>query len=80
MACSTKIDVEKQDGFGDQLVGMINNGVTSLMVSIGHRSGLFDVMSDGESRTAGQIASAAGLNERYVKEWLGLRVAASRLH
>jgi 2-polyprenyl-3-methyl-5-hydroxy-6-metoxy-1,4-benzoquinol methylase len=76
IACSAKIDVEKQDGFADQLLGMINNSVTTLMVSIGHRSGLFDVMSDGVPRTSERLASAAGLNERYVREWLGSMVAS----
>ena len=40
------------------------------MASIGHRTGLFDVMSQFEPATSEEIAGQAGLNERYVREWL----------
>lgn len=75
-ACGMTIDEERRDAFAGRLMGMVNNGVASLMVSLGHRSGLFDTMGDGEPRTSEQIAQAAGLNERYVREWLGCMVAA----
>jgi 2-polyprenyl-3-methyl-5-hydroxy-6-metoxy-1,4-benzoquinol methylase len=41
------------------------------MVSIGHRTGLFDVMREAPPATSEEIAARAGLNERYVREWLG---------
>jgi ubiquinone/menaquinone biosynthesis C-methylase UbiE len=41
------------------------------MTSIGHQTGLFDRMSELAPSTSQQIADAAGLNERYVREWLG---------
>src|SRR5262245_7165584 len=46
------------------------------MTSIGHRTGLFDVMSTMPKATTGEIASRAGLNERYVREWMGAMVTA----
>ncbi|MBX3177094.1 MAG: methyltransferase domain-containing protein [Candidatus Hydrogenedentes bacterium] len=76
MACSAPLDTTKQDAFAEQLLGMLNGGMTGLMVSVGHRSGLFDVMSDGEARTSHELAEAGGANERYVREWLGGMVAA----
>jgi SAM-dependent methyltransferase len=45
-----------------------------LMSSIGHRTGLFDTMEELPPSTSEQIAEAAGLNERYVREWLGAMV------
>ena len=42
-----------------------------LMISLGHRTGLFDVMRDLPASTSEEIAAASGLNERYVREWLG---------
>src|SRR5690606_14306794 len=48
----------------------------ALMISLGHRAGLFDTLADGRARTSEQLASDAGLNERYVREWLGGMVAA----
>jgi 2-polyprenyl-3-methyl-5-hydroxy-6-metoxy-1,4-benzoquinol methylase len=76
IACATKIDTEKQDAFAGRLLDMLNGGVTSLMISLGHRTGLFDVLADGHHRTSEQLAADANLNERYVREWLGCMVAA----
>lgn len=76
MACSAPLDTTKRDAFADQLLGMLNGGMTGLLISVGHRSGLFDVMSDGEARTSHELAEAGGANERYVREWLGGMVAA----
>ena len=44
------------------------------MTSIGHRTGLFDVMSRLRPASAAEIAAEAGLNPRYVREWLGAMV------
>lgn len=44
------------------------------MISIGHRTGLFDGMSEGGPETSHEIAERSGLNERYVREWLGAMV------
>ncbi|MCG8383750.1 MAG: class I SAM-dependent methyltransferase, partial [Gammaproteobacteria bacterium] len=41
------------------------------LVSLGHRSGLFDHMADGEAVTCSQLARRSQYNERYVREWLG---------
>ncbi|MGH9204923.1 MAG: class I SAM-dependent methyltransferase, partial [Vicinamibacterales bacterium] len=54
----------------------LNNGAFCLMASIGHRTGLFDVMRDQPPMASGEIAGRAGLNERYVREWLGAMVTA----
>ena len=60
--------------FADRLVQIINHGALSLMLGIGHRTRLFDVMSELPPSDAATIARAAGLNERYVREWLGSMV------
>jgi SAM-dependent methyltransferase len=41
------------------------------MISVGHRTRLFDAMAPLRPSTSAQIAEAAGLDERYVREWLG---------
>ena len=40
------------------------------MISIGHRTHLFDTMAELPPTTSSQIAQAANLQERYVREWL----------
>ena len=75
-ACIPTLNEEKPiDAFADQLMGMLNQGALSLMVSIGHRTGLFDGMSELPPVDAGKIAIHVGLSERYVQEWLGAMVA-----
>lgn len=71
-ACPPEVDQTTQ--FADRLVQILNGGALSLMLGIGHRTRLFDVMADLPPSTAGEIARAAGLNERYVREWLGSMV------
>ncbi len=69
-----ELDKAKAEAFGGQMVGIMNSGLLALMTSIGHRTGLFDRMSEMAPSTSRQIADAANLNERYVREWLGSMV------
>ncbi len=55
----------------EQLVTVLNHGALAVMLAIGHRTGLFDTLSEGGPQTSAELASTAGLNERYVREWLG---------
>ena len=66
-----ELDVAKMQSFGGQMMGILNGGSLALMISIGHRTGLLDTMAELRPSTSAQIAEAAGLNERYVREWLG---------
>lgn len=65
------VSVNGADEFGERLVGVLNGGMLALMTSVGHRTGLFDTMAAMPPATSPQIATASGLNERYVREWLG---------
>jgi 2-polyprenyl-3-methyl-5-hydroxy-6-metoxy-1,4-benzoquinol methylase len=47
------------------------------MISLGHRTGLFDLMATMPPSTSNEIASRANLSERYVREWLAALVAGS---
>ncbi len=70
LACNPSIDLTKQEAFAEQLLQILNNGATALLISVGHRTGLFDAMADGTPRTSEELSETAGLNERYVREWL----------
>ena len=56
--------------FAGRMLGMQNEAALALMVSVGHRTGLFDVMAAMPAATSAEIASRASLDERYVREWL----------
>lgn len=68
------IDQARAEEFAERMVGVLNEGAIALMTSIGHRTGLFDAMAGLPPSTSEEIASAAELNERYVREWLGAMV------
>lgn len=68
------IDRAKSDAFAEYMLGVLNHGALSLMISIGHKTRLFDTMSGMAPSTSAQIASAADLHERYVREWLAAMV------
>ena len=68
------LDQQAADAFADRLLGILNSGALASMLSIGHRTGLLDTMATLRASTSDQIAAAAGLNERYVREWLGAMV------
>lgn len=53
------------------MTAAIDSASLAILLSIGHQTGLFDTMSGLPPATSVQIAEAAGLEERYVREWLG---------
>lgn len=76
VACDVSLDPAKRDAFADRFLDMLNGGMTALMIALGHRAGLFDALADGAPRTSDALACQTGLDERYVREWLGGMVAA----
>lgn len=70
------VDATKAEVFAGRLLTALNDGALCLMVSIGHRTGLFDVMGQSPPSTSEELAASAGLNERYVREWLGAMATA----
>jgi 2-polyprenyl-3-methyl-5-hydroxy-6-metoxy-1,4-benzoquinol methylase len=52
------------------MVAAIDGASLTILLSIGHQTGLLDTMAGLSPATSSQIAEAAGLNERYVREWL----------
>jgi 2-polyprenyl-3-methyl-5-hydroxy-6-metoxy-1,4-benzoquinol methylase len=57
--------------FADRMVEAIDSASLAILLSIGHQTKLFDTLAKLPRATSAQIADAAGLNERYVREWLG---------
>lgn len=72
----TTVDQRRADAFAGQMLVALNNSATVLMLSVGHRTGLFQALSKLPPSTSAEIAKAAGLEERYVREWLGNMVVS----
>ncbi len=73
-ADAAQLDQSAAEAFGERMADVLNCGALALMTSVGHRVGLFDAMDGMPPSTSAAIATAAGLNERYVREWLGAMV------
>lgn len=67
--------------FAGRGIGIFNDAFIALLTSIGDQTGLFDVLAGLPPSTSAEIAEAAELNERYVREWLnGMTTAQFVLH
>ena len=64
------------ESFEDQMLDIMNKSALALMISVGHRTKLFDTMAKLPASTSADIARNSNLNERYVREWLGALVTA----
>ncbi len=65
---------EQVTPFDERMGQILNHAALALSISLGHRTGLFDTIARVGPATSEQIASAAHLSERYVREWLGAMV------
>ncbi len=70
----SNFNTAKAEAFAENMLTTLNHGALCLMISVDHRSGLFDAMNDMSPATSNGIAERVGLNERYVREWLGAMV------
>lgn len=64
------------EALAEKLLQAMNHTGMLLMISVGHRTGLFDTLAGQPPLSSAAIAQAANLNERYVREWLGGLVTA----
>lgn len=74
MTNQQNIDQARSEAFAEHMFGVLNNAGLSLMISIGQKTHLFDLMAELPPPTSEQIAQVAGLQERYVREWLAAMV------
>ena len=68
------------DVYASRIGRTLNSGFVALLISIGHRTRLFDTMAALPPSTSNDVAVAAGLTERYVREWLAAMTAARIVH
>lgn len=79
MSTQPNIDEAKQRAFVRKALGDISGTNAVIMAAIGDRLGLFKAMDNGAPTNSQELASQAGVNERYAKEWLGGMAAAGYL-
>ncbi|MFQ5898933.1 MAG: class I SAM-dependent methyltransferase [Candidatus Methylomirabilia bacterium] len=65
-----QIDQQRVQQFAGKLLSIYTGSALTKLVDIGYQTGLFEAAAKGPGTSQG-IAERAGLNERYVREWLG---------
>ena len=74
VGCMTTLNqnpVDTTEEFAARIAASIDSASQAILLSIGHQTRLFDTLAELPPATSSQIADAAGLDERYVREWLG---------
>ncbi len=74
MCVACNLDPQKTEQFGQQLLQMLNHGSLAIMISVAHRTRIFELLSSLPGSTSHHLAEAGGLQERYVRECLGALV------
>jgi SAM-dependent methyltransferase len=72
---SDPLDEARVERFAERLLATITDGVVTLMIDLAHRTGLLEALAAGPG-TSQQLATRAGLVERYVRECLAALVTA----
>ncbi len=73
---SAPVDEARAERFAERMLTALNEGAMLVMVSVGHRTGLLDALARMGDATSAELAAEAGLDERYVREWLAAMATA----
>jgi 2-polyprenyl-3-methyl-5-hydroxy-6-metoxy-1,4-benzoquinol methylase len=68
-----ELDVQAVQAFARKLLDVFTGSALTKLISLGNRTGLFEAAAQGPA-TSAELADRAGLDERYVREWLGAMV------
>jgi SAM-dependent methyltransferase len=69
------LNQEKLDQLVGRLLGDLSAGYGGVLVSVGHRLGLFKAMAGAGPLTSQELAKRSGCAERYIREWLNAQAA-----
>ena len=70
------IDMAKVEHFMHQVIGDLGASLSSVLIHVGDRLGLYRALGDSKPVTSAELAARTGLAERYVREWLHNQAAA----
>jgi SAM-dependent methyltransferase len=76
MTTRQQLDDAKVERFTQTIIGDLGAAISSVLIRVGDRLGLYRAMGDSEPVTAAELADRTGLAERYVREWLHNNAAA----
>jgi SAM-dependent methyltransferase len=70
MVPARSVNEDKMQAFLGKVVGDFGASLSSALVYIGQKLGLYKAMAQGEPLTPAELAQRTNTNERYVREWL----------
>ena len=69
------VDETKLNEFLGKAVGDLGAAMSATLMLVGDRLGLYRELAKG-AMTSAQLAQRTGTDERYVREWLGIKAQA----
>ena len=79
MVNAMNIDEQKLNDLVSMAFGDLSSSHGGVMISIGHKLGLYKTMAGAGPLSSGEVAKRSGCAERYVREWLNAQVAGRYL-
>jgi SAM-dependent methyltransferase len=73
------LDLGRLKTYAKQVFGAFGGAMTSVMIHLGDRLGLYRTMADGEPVTSASLAARTGLDERWLRDTLHQQGAAGVL-
>jgi 2-polyprenyl-3-methyl-5-hydroxy-6-metoxy-1,4-benzoquinol methylase len=73
------LDPEALKAYAKLVFGALGGAMTSSMIYLGDRLGLYRALADGGAQSSLELAARTGLHERWVREWLYQQGAAGVL-
>ena len=70
------IDMDKLHQFVGRILGDLGGAASVALVHIGDRLGLYKTLHEKGPTTVEELATAAGVNHRYLREWLSHQAAS----
>lgn len=79
LAMSDELDPRRLKAYAKVVFGALGGAMTSAMIHLGDRLGLYRALGDGRPATSAELAARSGCAERWVREWLYQQGAAGVL-
>ena len=76
---TNQLDQAKMEAFVGKVLGDSSAALTTTLAVLGDRLSLFKDLAAHGPATSGELATRAGINERYAREWLGGMATAGYL-
>jgi len=73
------MDPDKLKEYAKLVFGALGGAMTSALIGLGDRLGLFQAMTEAGPLTSQQLADKTGLDERWIREWMYQQGAAGVL-